>query len=386
MNSWISSSENSLRAQSMKMIELYHGDILKRDKFRHVKRFFAYMNRRDNWGWIILLVAVIFLISTQVPIGNLASYIHLDFIKYDDIKSAATLIDQRTSNIATIISMTLAVTAMLISNVVIKEPFIYQLLYSKSYLNFIIIYTLCTIGCLIMVGTFKDSFVKGNEYYFYNGVLCGTYMVISVLILIGHLFKTLYDFINSTSLQEILTKELLQEAKTILLIDLLNSYSLVSYLNVMDKNGLQELNYMNAINAGLPTSIIRSTITPKVYNKNKLIYNIHLKNLNNLLKDTDKIADRFFQVIRLNSISGAYQDFIYLSASQAEQKKYAKRYRKCFILKSPQNITVAESSFRDYFDQKFAESVEDKKSKDVKKILAAYRSLYDLQFKHQPVL
>lgn len=169
------------------------------------------------------MVVPIIIICTYI----LSRLINIPFFVFVTIDQdiASIFIDQKTSNVATIISIKLAVVGLLLGNLAIKEAITYNLMFVRSCVHLIVTYTLTTIFCQIVTSTFRKSAPTGYEYLYPKAVLAGTDMVISILFLIGYLFKTVMLFSNSNALQQILKQELIVETQQNIHVFLLNKIS-----------------------------------------------------------------------------------------------------------------------------------------------------------------
>lgn len=115
---------NSLRKQTLAKIAKDHGELMP-PKLNIVIAYFSFLSQRNKWSLVLLHVLVLLVTFTFVRFG------FFSFIKFDE-KTAAILIDQRTSNVATIISMTLSVIGLLLGNLAIKDNHTYNLLFVNS--------------------------------------------------------------------------------------------------------------------------------------------------------------------------------------------------------------------------------------------------------------
>lgn len=368
----------SLRKQTQYFLETEYPNLIIQDNYRSIKNCLKYFNAKKNWYSVIFLVISIFLLFNNPVVDWLASKIHIDFIKFIEIKTVATIVDQRTSNIATIISMTLAVMAMLFSNMAVKEPFLYELLYERSLLNFIIIYTLTTIGCLIFLGTLRETFTD-HEHYYYNAILIGSYLVMSILVGIAHLFRTVYYFINTKNVQDLLENGLILESKKNIYDELFKRHSSLIYKKIIQAEGLVQFTNHNMFRAGVSQQVI-TQFSAEINDRNSLlIYDVNLENLKTFVEKTVSYPNRFYQEIQLNSIAKIHDDVILIEKVPLTARKKFGYYTEIFIFKPAKDLKPVDNRYYDYFEKKYYEAVEDKKHKEVKKILDVFEKLNDLK-------
>ncbi|MFC0514636.1 hypothetical protein ACFFGT_10505 [Mucilaginibacter angelicae] len=221
--------KRSLRHQTQFKIYQKYPE-LKPGRLSFLKSYLNFLSDKKSWWAVFLNVLVIFLLLVY---GHIP---HLDFIELTT-KTAETIVDQRTSNVATIISMTLAVIGLLLSNLAIKDSQTYKLLFLKSRLYFIIYYILSAIFCLIVGSTLRDTL---SPERFKDLVLAGTYLALSILLLIGFLFSAIINFANSGNIQKILKAELIRETKNNIGKNLVIEYSREIFLKIMKDHKIDE--------------------------------------------------------------------------------------------------------------------------------------------------
>src|SRR6266581_1948546 len=120
-------NNNWLRHRVISQMKEKHKDLF--DPFHHSmgKKFFNFISESKQSWFVIMFVAVIFLVS---PLINIDFFNRIELNQ----QTVITIVDQRTANIATIISITLVVVGFLLNNLAVKSPLVYRLLFQKSYL------------------------------------------------------------------------------------------------------------------------------------------------------------------------------------------------------------------------------------------------------------
>jgi hypothetical protein len=354
---------NSHRAEIEKKIKQNHSDLLP-NSFNIISSYFNYLSRRDKWWLVFFNVVALFVIL---------GFLHIDifsFIKLDK-KTAEILIDQRTSNVATIISMTLAVIGLLLSNLAIKDNQTYKLLFVNSGLYLILYYTLSVILCLMLLSTLRDTL---HSPYFQDFVLAGTYLAFVILIGIGYLFRTIINFANASRIQSILSQQLLYEAKANIRISLLSVYSNIEFLKFMSDHEIDNIN-RNRVE-------YQRSLGKMIISEERLVYDI---NLNKLKMQFSKWKDKnqkyyFTNSFSVNSVTSTYSDFFWPKITDTNGKEL--KLSKCFKLKHPSKLIGRSNEYKAYFDTKLHEySLEGKQSK-VDEILFIYNELFVLNMKH----
>ena len=166
-------------------------------------RIWDFAKSNNNW-WIIAAVVLIVFFCLQfinIPVLN---FLH---IKEDTVKS---LIENRTTNIVTLISVTFAVIGFLIANLAIKDSYTYNILFKKSTFFPVVYFALSLIVVFMLLSTLKDTLLP--EYQS-RTLIVGTFLLIFVIFCVGHLFIQLVKFTNHKDLLELTRNELLREAK-----------------------------------------------------------------------------------------------------------------------------------------------------------------------------
>ncbi|ALR29260.1 hypothetical protein ATE47_01360 [Chryseobacterium sp. IHB B 17019] len=354
---------NSHRAEIAKKIKENHSD-LSPSTFNIINNYFNYLSRRDKWWLVFLNVVALFVILGFLQIDIFS------FIKMDK-KTADILIDQRTSNVATIISMTLAVIGLLLSNLAIKDNQTYKLLFVNSGLYLILYYTLSVILCLMLLSTLRDTL---DAPYFQHFVLAGTYLALIILVGIGYLFRTIITFTNANRIQSVLTEQLLWEAKANLRITLLSMYSNIEFLKFMSDHEIENIK-KNRVE--YQRSLNKMTVSNE-----KLVYDINLSRLERqFLKWKNKNQKYYFtNIFFVNSVTSNYNDFIWPKIINKTGREL--KFSKCFRLKHPSKLIGRSNEYKNYFDKKLHEYSLDGKHGKVDEILSIYSELFILTMKH----
>jgi hypothetical protein len=351
----------SLRKLTLARIEKDHGELMP-PKTNFITAYLRYLSQRDKWWLVLIHVLGLLLLFTFLRFG------WFTFVQFDD-KTAAALIDQRTSNVATIISMTLAVIGLLLGNLAIKDNQTYKLLFVNSRLYLILYYTLSVICCLIVISTLRDTFDKA---IFEQFVLAGTYLALFILFGIGYLFRTIIKFANASNIQAILTLELLSEAKMSLRIHLLTKYSLDSFVQLMREKNVQRFR----LPAGQLPVVEHGPEIPK-----KLIFDIKLSKLaKELAKDKTAVQKYYTTAISLNLVTGEYSSYISPNIGGPADKKMD--LSGCLVTAKTSKVVVQSEEYRSYFNSKLQGYSAEGKSAKANEILLVYNQLFELQMKH----
>ncbi|UOE48700.1 hypothetical protein MTO98_30330 [Mucilaginibacter sp. SMC90] len=329
-------------------------------------RYLNFLSQRDKW-WLVFLHVIILLLAF--------SFIRCNFFSLIVFKenSAEAIIDQRTSNVATIISMTLAVIGLLLSNLAVKDNLTYKLLFVHSRLYLILYYTLSVIACLITISTLRNTL---DIDVFRQMVLAGTYLAVFILLGIGYLFRTIINFASANSIEQILSQKLLDEAKENLKTILLSKYSAEMFLELMTRKNITKYTLRMAM--GNTQSQNNSTFQ-KQYQE-RLIYDINLLQLEKeLAKPKQGTALHFTTPLSLNLVTNEYETFIYPNSGQGKESM---QLSNCIKTKKKESRINGSDEYKAYFDSKLNEYAKDGKHSKVEGILSYYHELYLLEMRN----
>jgi hypothetical protein len=167
------------------------------------ERSWEYLKNYKNW-WIIAVLVLFVFFCLQ--------FINLPFLNFIDIKedTVKPLIENRTTNIVTLISVTFAVIGFLIANLAIKDSFTYNMLFRKSTFFLVVYIALSLIVAFIILSTLKDTLKLDYQS---RTLMTGTFLLLFVIFCVGHLFTQLIKFTNLDYLLKLTKKELLRESK-----------------------------------------------------------------------------------------------------------------------------------------------------------------------------
>jgi hypothetical protein len=372
-------NNNWLRYRVKSHIRENHKDLFVPMHENLLNRFSNYISEKEQW-WVVLLFVIIFFAFSSI-------FSRFDFLNIINLKDETSkiLVDQRTTNIATIISITLVVVGFLINNLAVKSSLTYKLLFKKSYLYPTIYLTLSTIGCFIIVSTLRDTTIP--FFNFSRAVLAGTYLVFIILFLIGFLFRTIIQFTNDKEISGMLHKQFMNEAKENMKRILLRKYSIEQYKETVQKAGAKEYDFAEAwsftdINVKEREGPEESKV--KLQKKNRIIQDIHLNRIVSLIKrkKQKKAETVYFSMLELDSVSEETHDFIW-EKGKSNSKWHKFVLNSCLSLKLLPKRDKETDTYRKYYDKKLEELSEESKYRSLETVLESYLELYTLQIKNQ---
>jgi hypothetical protein len=198
------SFEQSLRKQTLKKIKDKYPKVAQKESL--LDRIWSVHN--VNYKFTIPIAIFIFYVVTGILIpSKLLTY-----------NTALILIDQRISNYVTMTSMTLAVFGFLLSNLIKKDSFNYELLYKKSGFIPIIYFVFLGIGSFLAISTSRDIIKSVNFPFIYGKlVISSTILMLVGLYLVFSLFRRILDFTSEEKIMSYIEKDILFHLKLELL-------------------------------------------------------------------------------------------------------------------------------------------------------------------------
>jgi len=364
---------NWLRHRTVTYLKKNHKDLYEPTHKSIIRKFKNFVSESNQWWFVFLFVLTLFLIS---PI------IHFDFFNFlkIDNKTAMIIVDQRTANIATIISITLVVVGFMLNNLALKLPFVYELLFKKSFLYPIIYLTLSVIGIFIAISTLRDTL---SSFMFTRFVLAGTYFAILILVLIAVLFRKVLLFSNEKEIEKMLDEELMIEAKHNLKQILLQKHSEEIFISIMKENNAKEYDWSYSWSSFNKVVEVGETTTKIQKEENeRLVYDINLDSLSSFIKNKNTNDEIFYQKLCLEKIITDTDNFIWVQ-NNSNTKKEKTKLRSSLVLKGKPKKQKDNDAMRKFYDDKFERLSEQDNHRSMEQILESYLKLYELQMQNQ---
>lgn len=357
-------------------LKVHHADLIADTTTGYCRRLLENICARKSWWKILLIVVVTFVLCMMLP---LQEALHLAF-KYDQ-KSIPTLIDQRTSNLATIVGMILTVTGLVISNMAVKESYAYEVLFAKSRLYGIIYFVLSTIGLLIIISCLRDTV---SEKIFNRMVLVGTCFVLFILVLIASLFRSIINFTNVKAIDKIYRDYLLIQEKKNLLAALKVKYSAEQFKGLLDKYKATEYTFSHAFDdapLSFSMSVMEEGEEPEEEKKLQVI-DINMTEVAHWMDRKKNEGKIFYHHLKLGAFTTQSDNFIWVK-NKPNSKEDKKILRNSLVLRNTKEKgTESQINARKYFDEKLEERTEDGKMKGIDEILDSYMDMYLLEMKN----
>lgn len=359
-----------LRYKTILLLRQKHKDLFEPFYKPHSRNLRNFISNSKQWWLILSVILIIFIISP---------FINIEILNFIEIstQTSTSIVDQRTANIATIISITLVVVGFILNNLAVKSPLVYGLLFKKTLLYPIIYLILSVIGTFIVISTLRDTL---PSFIYSRLVLTGTYFALLILFLIGMLFRKVFLFSNEKEIDKMLEVELIIEARTNLKRILIQKYSEEIYVATLQQKGAKEYDWSEAwANISPQTnSIPRDEVIIK---NDKIIDDINLKYISNFITKKNVKEQLFYQKISLESIINEADNYIW-EKNKFNSKTERGILKKALVLKK-NNSDEYHETVRKFFDEKFELASDQDRSKDFEKYLSAYLKLYELQIQNQ---
>lgn len=367
--------ENWLRYRVKRMIAVKHKDVFDSNFQSVKKRCTQYFFNRNRWWLILLLVIIAYTVGVSIDVK------YLNILSLSNL-SAKIIIDQRATNVATIISMTLAVVGFLIGNIAIKESQTYKLLFTNSKLYPIIYFTLSTIGSLMIISLLRDSVT--SEFIYSRLVITGTYLVIVVLLLIGYLFRTIIHFTDAKKIHNFLHLEFIEEGKRNLYTILIEKYSKIEYDRLMNDKSIKRRNFFDDLDFNFDGRLPledngMATELDDLLAQDKVLLDVNMVDIEYYISLKQKQGQLYYSELQLGQFFDAQSQ--YLSCTDSPNSKAEQKLLRNSLVVRKKNVVDDPFPMRKYFDQKLEEYSQEGKHKNLEPILQSYLEYYSLQMK-----
>jgi hypothetical protein len=370
--------KNSLRSRVDSHTRANHSMLFKNSWRNTLDFFYDEISSSSGWLYILGFITTMFLLTLIVNI-NAINIIPLT------PDTAQKIVDQRASNIATIMSITLAVVGFLLANIAVKESFSYQLLFKRSLFYPVVYLTLSTIAYFIIVSTLRNTL---DDLRFAKLVLFGTYLALSILVLIGFLFRKIIQFTDGSQIIKLLHEEVMSEAVTNLKLILFRKYSRELYKRQLEGAGAIEYNLSEALgNIDLSSvSYVSNNIEQKeassIKYTSKRLHDINIKKVVDYVLSKKSSGKIYYKAVTLDEVYVTpSEDFVWISGVVTPPNE-RESIDDALVLRSKLKPNSTINTARGYLDQKLSEWSADGKSERLEQLLNTYRELYELESKH----
>lgn len=315
-----------------------------------------FVKNNKNW-WIISGIVLLVFFSLQ--------FINISFFNFISIKedTVKSLIESRTTNIVTLISVTFAVIGFLIANLAIKDSYTYNILFKKSSFFPVVFFALSLIVAFILLSTLKDSFLP---IYNARTLIVGSFLLICVIFCVGYLFTQLVKFTNHKYLLELTKKELFREAR--------ENLKTIGRKQLSAKM-VNELDFLKFSYLRFSPQTKGDFQIPKNHNTISDIKISKLTALSSLNQSKEEISiNNIWLYKEINTDDG----FFFVSPQNINKhKKLLKKLNSCIV--TSDNLIKSNFESKDYIIQKLNENIKINNEKNVDAYFEILFEAYKLQ-------
>ena len=322
------------------------------------ERFLRFVKNYSNWYFITTVVFLSFFCLQFINIP------FLNFLQIDD-NNVKALIENRTTNIVTLISVTFAIIGFLIANLAIKESYTYNILFKKSPFFPVVFFALSLIAAFIALSTLKNSIPIDYQS---RTLVVGTYLIFCVIFCIGYMFVQLVKFTNHKYILELVRKELIRESK--------ENLQIIGR-KCLSANRVYNLGFSQHSFAFFTSTTNGDFQIPRDHN---IIADIRIRKLERLclsISQRDDISiNRIWLHRELNPESN--DGFFYVSNTNLHRyENQIKKLNNCIITSTKTDKKVNES--KDYVIQKLNENIKTNNVKNTREYFDILFEMYKLQ-------
>jgi len=314
-----------------------------------------------HWHYVIMLTSSVFFLTQLIDIDV------LNFLEISD-EDIKTLIESRTTNIVTLISVTFAVIGFLIANLAIKDSYVYNLIFINSRFFSITYFVLTLIACFILLSTLKSQIPTD---YVKRIFVTGTYLILLAICCIGYLFTRLIMYTNDKYLHKIIKKDFSLESKKYLIESLRGDFMkgiLFNELGFGRYTDYYQNRFIGYTDDKLPANAIVKNIkiekVKEILSKNLIPYNTVCINM-----DYE------------HNLATNQHGFFFILGNNEKHKAIIKKLNECIILEKSTAGLLKIEEIIDYINQKIIEHISKNNHKLVTEFTNMYSEYYELQIK-----
>jgi len=344
-------ADNRLKSENSFLYENY------RNIF--INHFFNF----KNWYYVLVSTLILFFFLEKIDI-DLFNIIDVDS---NEVKQ---LIENRTTNIVTLISVTFAVIGFLIANLAIKDSYIYNLIFRESRFFSVTYFVLTLIASFVILSTLKTHL---ELEYVKRVYMSGTYLILIAIILIAYLFTRLIKYTNDKYLHDIIKDDFCLESKKYLTGVMIESYMKVILFNEV---GFKRYNFM--------LQNMLTGFSDDDQPSNSIVKDIKIEKIKKILLQNQIPHESVY--VNLNyedkfSINDNGFFFIWNNLQNVNLEEVIRELNKCIILQKVEVEQLPIEAVLDYINQKIVEHTSKNNHKQVSEFMNMYFEFYELQLK-----
>lgn len=360
-----------LRNQIEVLIRNNHPELFKYEKSWVVSQLLAFVSYKQG---VLIVPFVLTIFLTTFLLGDISVF--FDFGK----ETAQKLLEERIKNIAGLASLAFVVVGFLITNLSIRDEIGLKLLYRNTYLTQVVIATLTTLGCLIVLSTLKK---KLPPPLFDSGVVIGSGLAIIIITLIALLFIRVSFYANRSEVRRLLISDVLRQSCIVHRERLLRLYSSEKYRVEMEDKGAAEYNPYHHLDLQNFTALADNEEEPENRPVYARVIDVNLPEI--LRKITRKIGEGVgisFSKLTLGETRDVDRDFVHAAEGNLDVL-LSREFRKQIDFDYETPVNEPDDN-RNYLAKQLERLAKNGESEEVDEYLKAYLELYEIELNESP--
>ncbi len=330
------------------------------------EKFFKYFASPKSYKSIIGITIILILLCCLVTHLKWFTWIDLD------LDTAKGIVDQRTSNIASIISISLAIAVFLLNNLAKELKKYYDLLFRETLIYPIVYFSFIVLGFLVVLSVLKNHL---DPVLFCNLVILFHFLIICVIVAIAFLFSKIIKVFDPDYLRKSRLKSALIEAtKKIILFEEQRIVSTQIY-----KEKLQ-----NIISSSLGMHFDSKYAIRLELSSNKSIENIRDIKIDKLVRIIKKIKKKNKEDINGYDLFLNYNLRWNNAVMEVPHnlKSYENEIIKCFKIGTYSEHKLSFNSLRKGLLKDILSAIKEENEEEVGKILSEFFYIYEKYFEY----
>jgi hypothetical protein len=331
---------------------------------------------------LIPFVTIIFFGIGQIK------FLHLSFLQCLNIlpSSAIGIIDQRTSNLATLFSITLVLIGWLLTNISVKEDVSFVLLFKRTYLYPIFYFIISLIACLMICSLLRDE----KWFDLGDAIVSAMYLIIAALAAITFLFYRLLKVVGPDFLYSSLENEVMSELYQVARKNILREKSRSIYQKFCEGLGLvngikfgTNLTQFNGINITPSPNQNNNTTTQSVSNVKRsfVIRDIKLSIISKEVKKLHLSGDNYYRQLSVTNYEYVPENYFpfFFNQNSGDIYPITKKILSAFKLKEFSKSAIVSNPNLDYLHKRFTKDVKGGDKENIKRSLDIFAKIFELE-------
>jgi hypothetical protein len=367
---------HSLKKQVETFGQLKFNDIFQHDKRQILVVFVEKMSTQYGGLFVVPFVIILFILS---------QILHPSFLPIIIVpkETARIIIDQRTTNIAALFSISLVIIGWLFANISNKESISFEMLFKQTYLYPTFYFIITLIICLMLCSLLRDETWMDLG----NAVVCGTYMIIAALVAITFLFGRLLVVVKPNFFFNSLEKEILKEARFSAKNEIIQRASLKIYKKFSENFGFEDkivfgtnLQHHRGVTltlAKIADGSGKDNIDLFSFKKTFIIKNVRMNTMDKYLKQLILKGINYYVPIRLGMAIN--ENFCGFYLSEETTATGTNQINNSIKIKEVDEIKSFLTPKLDYLCKRFEKDVEAGNKENIERELIIFTKVFDLE-------